>query len=64
MDEKFLKTPQQYEYFLDDTRYDTEVALHEADSEVCLTGEHDWKKLFTYGKYSCKKCKAIRMKTK
>ena len=64
MDEKYLsKLNQQYEYFLKDKSYKTEEALHDADSEVCLVGEHDWQKSYAYRKYSCKKCEAIRMKT-
>lgn len=63
VDEKFLTKHQEYEYFLGDTMYETEEALHKADSKTCLPGEHEWKKSFTYGRYSCKKCKAIRMKT-
>ena len=56
------KTPQKYEYFLNDTMYKTEDALHDADSNVCSVGEHDWQKSYTYHKYTCKKCEAIRMK--
>ena len=62
MDEKLLTQPQKYEYFLNDKMYETEKTLHEADSKVCLDGEHDWKKSFAYRRYSCKKCEAIRMK--
>jgi hypothetical protein len=29
-----------------------------------LAGDHEWKKSFVYGKYSCKKCEAVRMKIK
>lgn len=63
MDEKFLKKNQTYEYFLNEKKYETEETLHDADSKVCLVGEHDWKKSFSFGRYSCKKCEAIRMKT-
>ena len=28
---------QEYEYFLGDTRYETEEALHEAEAKTCLT---------------------------
>ena len=58
------KSPQKFEYILNEATYDTEDALHLADASTCLTGEHDWKKSFVYGRYSCKKCEAKRMKIK
>ena len=58
------KSPQEFEYILNDVTYDTEDALHAADASTCSAGEHDWKKSFSYGRYSCKKCDAIRMKIK
>lgn len=58
------KSPQKFEYILDENKYETEIALHSAASETCSAEEHDWKKSFVYGKYSCKKCDAKRMKIK
>lgn len=58
------KSPQKYEYILNEVKYDTEEALHAADTGTCFAGEHEWKKSFVFGKYSCKKCEAIRMKIK
>ena len=59
-----VKSPQNFEYLLNDSSFDTEEALHAKYTETCDAGEHDWKKSFVYGKYSCKKCEAKRMKTK
>jgi hypothetical protein len=65
MDESLLgKSPKRFEYIIDEVTYDTEDALHAANASTCMTGEHDWKKSFSYGRYSCKKCEAIRMKIK
>ena len=58
------QTTQGYEYILNEARFDTEEALHAADAGTCLPGEHDWKKSFVYGMYSCRNCEAKRMKTK
>lgn len=63
MEESFVvKLPQKYEYILNTIKYDTEEALHAVDASTCLSSEHEWKKSYVYGKYSCKKCEAIRMK--
>ncbi len=65
MDESLLgKSPKRFEYIIDEVTYDAEDALHAANASTCLTGKHDWKKSFSYGRYSCKKCEAIRMKIK
>lgn len=56
------KSPQKFEYNLDENKYETEEALHSASSETCPAEEHEWKKSFVYGRYSCKKCDATRMK--
>ena len=58
------KSPQKYEYILNEVKYDTEETLHAADDSTCITDEHDWKKSYLYGKYSCSKCEAVRMKIK
>jgi predicted RNA-binding protein (virulence factor B family) len=63
LDESLLvKSPQKYAYFLNEETYETEVALHAADSNTCLGGEHDWKKSFIYRRYTCKNCEAQRMR--
>jgi len=63
LDENLLViSPQKYEYLLKEETYETEDALHTADSSTCLTGEHDWKKSFVYRQYSCKNCEAKRMR--
>jgi hypothetical protein len=65
MEESLMaKSPQKYEYILNEIKYDTEETLHAANAGTCLASEHEWKKSFVYGKYSCKKCEAIRMKIK
>lgn len=58
-----MKKNQTYEYYLNEETYETEENLHDADPKGCLVGEHEWKKSFSFGRYSCKKCEAIRMKT-
>jgi len=59
-----VKSPQQFEYIINDVTFDTEDALHTTNAGTCMAGEHDWKKSFSYGRYSCKNCETIRMKTK
>jgi hypothetical protein len=58
------QTIQEYEYIMNEVTFDTEEALHAANAGTCLTGEHDWRKSFVYGMYSCRKCEAKRMKKK
>ena len=63
VDESILgESTQQYEYILNEATFETEEALHAADTRTCLPGEHDWRKSFVYGMYSCRKCEAKRMK--
>lgn len=59
-----MSIAQKYEYNLDENKYETEEALHSAEKTTCGADQHDWKKSFVYGKYSCKKCEAKRMKIK
>lgn len=59
-----VKSPQQFEYMIDEVTYETEDALHSSNEGTCLGGEHDWKKSFSYGRYSCRNCDTIRMKIK
>jgi hypothetical protein len=58
------KSPQKYEYILNDVKYETEETLHAAEASTCMQDEHNWRKSYLYGKYSCKNCDAIRMKIK
>ena len=53
---------QEYEYILNEEKFDSEEALHAAHGDTCAAGEHDWRKSFSYGMYSCRKCDAKRMK--
>jgi hypothetical protein len=53
-----------FEYILGETTYPTEEALHSADTTTCVADQHNWKKSFVYGKYSCRNCDATRMKIK
>jgi hypothetical protein len=57
-----LKSSQKFEYLVNESKYETEEALHSADAATCVAEDHEWKKSFVYGRYSCKKCDATRMK--
>ena len=56
------KSKQEYEYILNEEKFSTEEALHAAHDETCVSGEHDWKKSFSFGMYSCRNCDAKRRK--
>ena len=58
------KPEYKFEYILGETTYPNEDDLHAADAATCDTDMHEWKKSFVYGRYSCKKCEAKRMKIK
>lgn len=54
----------EFEYILNETSYPNEKELHTANASTCAADHHEWKKSYVYGKYSCRKCDATRMKIK
>ena len=56
------KATQKFEYLFDENKFETEETLHSSNAATCAAEQHEWKKSFVYGKYSCRKCEAKRMK--